>query len=170
MKTAPSFAQEWQKQRKRRLFWASAMLLLMILAAGFLFWSRHYLQQSRVAAATQARALAGAMGRQAEQKTREQLAERAGQLLQQAAARGITPQSWARRRINLQQTHLPRNEANDFLLSIARTPNRFFDLESFELSVTQGNSGIFDPPANMNTPMLLNARGTLIFRTERKAP
>jgi uncharacterized protein HemX len=169
MNTTPSPAHEWQKQRRKHLFRASAMLLLLILAAGFLFWSRHYLQQSRLTAATQARALASAMSAQAEQKTREQLAGQAKQLLQQAAARGITPESWARRRINLQQTHLPRNEANDFLLSIARTPNRFFELELFELSVTQGNSGIFDPPVNMNTPMLLNVRGTLIFRTERKA-
>jgi hypothetical protein len=59
-----------------------------------------------------------------------------------------------------------RNEANEFLLSVARTPGRrYFDFESFEISVRGNESGLFDAFAYSGAPLVLSARGTLAFRT-----
>ncbi|MDR3351527.1 MAG: hypothetical protein LBO00_00600 [Zoogloeaceae bacterium] len=166
-KAAPTVWQAaWQAKRRRRFVVAIVLSLMLCASTAFLFLARQSLEKSRVEAAALRFALNDVQASQAENEIRAALDDSARQLLQQAARRGITADGWAKRLVDVRSQSFLRDEANEFLLSIARTPERFFDYEHLEISVRGNEDGIFDPFAHSGAPFLLSARGTLVFRTE----
>jgi hypothetical protein len=155
----------WRAKRRWRLAGAAALLLMSCAAAVFVFLARQSLQNSRAEVAALRLALNDARTTQAENEIRAALDDSARQLLQQAARRGIAADGWAKRLIDVRSQPLLRGEANEFLLSVARTPERFFDYEHLEISVRGNEAGIFDPFAQSGAPLLLSTRGALVFRT-----
>lgn len=162
---AQSFSNQWQTQRKKRLVFAVCMLILLLLATIFLGYARQNLRQSQIDAAISQRAYQEAIWTEEEVKDVALLNEKAQQMMQSAVSRGLSPNDWAERRINLKQAQLTRNEANELLLSIARTKERLFSVEEFDISVARDDEGIFNVPSRPNTPLVLTVRGTAVFRT-----
>ena len=155
----------WQAKRRRQLSVAFIVLLLLCAAAVFFYQARQHLAQSKREAAELRLALNGARTKIAEKEIRQALDESDRQMLQLAARRGLGAENWAKRLVDVRSQSVQRGEANEFLLSIARTPERYFDFESFEISVRGNEAGIFDPVTQAGAPLLLGARGTLVFRT-----
>ncbi|GHT90137.1 hypothetical protein AGMMS50289_14660 [Betaproteobacteria bacterium] len=167
----PLRAAAWQTSRRQNLIRAGVLLALLALTAIFVLWTRQHLEDSRATAASQRLAANDALALKAARAVNATLDERANQLLAEASLRGIRAEDWAKRLVDVrQQTAMTRGDANEFLLSIAHTPRRFFDLESFEIAVRGDETGIFDPPARANSTLLLGARGALIFRTQENKP
>jgi hypothetical protein len=160
----------WQAKRRRQLCVAFIVLLLLCAAAVFFYQARQHLAQSQREAADLRLAMNGARMQMAEKEIRKALDESDRQMLQVAARRGLTPDGWAKRLVDVRAQAMQRNEANEFLLSIARTPGRYFDFENFEISVRGNEAGIFEPFTQTGPQLLLGARGTLVFRTGRSAP
>lgn len=165
MKKTQSFSALWQKQRKKRLLFATSMLLLLLVATVFLVFARQKLQQSQIEVAVSQRAYQEAVWAEEESRDAALFNEKAQQLMQSAASRGLSPDYWAERRINLKQAQVSRNEANELLLSIERTSGRLFDVEEFDIAVTRDDEGLFNISNHPNTPLLLTVRGTTVFRT-----
>ncbi|MDR1933986.1 MAG: hypothetical protein LBS49_00060 [Candidatus Accumulibacter sp.] len=155
----------WRVKRRRQFIGTFVLLVLLCAAAVFLFLARQSLEKSRAEAVALRLALNDARTLQAEREIRSALDDSARQMLQQAARRGITADGWAKRLVDVRSQPVLRDEANEFLLSIARTPERFFDFEDFEISVRGNEAGIFDPFVHSGAPLLFGVRGTLVFRT-----
>ncbi|GHU31420.1 hypothetical protein AGMMS50256_19870 [Betaproteobacteria bacterium] len=156
----------WQAKKRRQSIVAFILLLLLCAATVFFYLVRQHLGQSQREAASLRIALSSARTQQAEKDVRRALDESDRQMLQLAARRGIGADGWAKRLIDVRSQSVHRHEANEFLLSVARAPGRrYFDFESFEISVRGNEAGIFDSFAQSGAPLVLGARGTLVFRT-----
>lgn len=162
---AQSFSNRWQTQRKKRLLFAVGMLILLFLATVFLVYARQNLRQSQVNAAVSRQTHQEALWKEEEARDVALFNEKAQQMMRSATSHGLSPDGWAERRINLKQAQITRHEANELLLSVARTGDRLFNIEEFDISVTRGDEGLFNISDRPNTPLLLTARGTAVFRT-----
>jgi hypothetical protein len=162
----PSSSLPWKEQRRRKIVFAVAMLSLLAASALFFFLAQQLLKRSQAGAFLEARALQEARLMEANALDRKRLDESARELLDGAARRGLLPENWAGRRINLRQANLPREEVNDLIFSIARTDSRFFNLEEFEVAVTRDEEGLFSLPVRANAPLSVTVQGTLIFQTK----
>ena len=155
----------WQARRKKSLLFAVLMLILLLLATAFVVYARQNLRQSQTSVAVSQRTNQEAHWMEEEAKDVSLLDKETQQLMQAAASHGVSPSGWAERRINLKQTQMTRNEANELLLSVARTEGRLFDVEEFDIGVTRDDEGLFTISDHPNTPLLLSVRGTAVFRT-----
>ncbi|MDR2451477.1 MAG: hypothetical protein LBE85_06840 [Candidatus Accumulibacter sp.] len=162
----PSPSLPWKEQRRRKIVFAATMLLLLAASVLFFFFAQQRLRRSEAEALLEARALQEALLAEAEALNRKRLDERARELLDGAARRGLLPENWAGRRINLRQANLPREEVNDLIFSLARTDQRFFQLEEFEVAATRDEDGLFSLPVRANAPLSVTVQGTLIFQTK----
>jgi hypothetical protein len=166
MNTQP-YSNQWQAQRKKRLLLAVGMLILLLVATAFLFYAKKNLRQSQLNAAVGQRAYQETLWKEEEARDVALLNEKAQQLMQSAASHGLSPVGWAERRVNLRQAQLSRHDANEFLLSVARTNGRLFNVEEFDISVTHDDEGLFSISNRPNSLLLLTVRGTTVFRTGR---
>ncbi|MDR1530153.1 MAG: hypothetical protein LBS40_07160 [Burkholderiales bacterium] len=164
---AKTFSDQYRAQRKKRLLFAIGMLLLLLAATSFLVFSRHYLRQSQIEATVSQGMYQEAVWMEEEAQNVALLNEKAQRLLQLSTSHSLSPDYWAERRINLKQAQASRGEANDLLLSIARTKKRLFSVEEFDISVMRDDEGLFNISDRPNMPLLLTVRGTALFRTER---
>jgi len=85
-------------------------------------------------------------------------------LEQHAQATAIVPRAWGRRQVNLVQQRLSREQANDLLLTTARTGAQLPKPEEFEVSVTQTDEGLFDEGTPARQPLMVSLRGAVNFR------
>ncbi len=115
--------------------------------------------------------LAGAEGDLAQARGRLQLAERRVALAEatlslhaRVRALGLTPANWAERRLAIRDQSLPRDDANEVLLGTSQGRGRLFVADSFELSVTRFDEGLFHAPAAGAHPLRMSLRGTVLFR------
>ena len=82
-----------------------------------------------------------------------------------AHALGLAPDQWSERKINLRQQSIPRDAANDILVSTGRGNGRLFAVDAFDLSVTRPEEGLFAVPAENNQPLRMTMSGTALFGT-----
>jgi hypothetical protein len=163
----PSFSSQWQVRRRRRLLFAAVMLIVLLAATVFLVYARDTLRKNQIGAAFSQKEYQEALWAEEEARDVSRFNEKAQQLMQSAASHGVSPNFWAERRINLRQVQISRHEANELLLSVARTEGRLFSVEEFDISVTRDDEGLFNISNHPNTPLLLTVRGTALFRTGR---
>ncbi|MDR0771400.1 MAG: hypothetical protein LBE75_09470 [Burkholderiales bacterium] len=156
---------QWQAQRKKKLLFAVSMLLLLVVATAFFVYARQNLRLCEINKALIKNTHQEALWMEEEAKGTAVLGEKAQQLMQSAASQGLSPDDWAERRINLRQAQVTRQEANELLLSVARTKGRLFSVEEFDISVSRDDEGLFNISNRPNTPLLLTLRGTAVFRT-----
>ncbi len=166
MKTQ-SLSKQWQTRRKRRVLLAVIMLLLLLAATVFFAYARQMYRQSQMEAVISEQAYQEAVWREDEARDVALFNEKAQQMVQAAAAHGLSPDGWAERRINLKQAQISRGEANELLLTVARKDNRLFNVEEFDIAVTRDDEGLFNLSERSNTPLLITVRGTSVFRTGR---
>lgn len=145
----------------------AAAILLLAGLAGF--------EQTR-RAIPQARAdLARAESALAEARLRERLAQQNALLLKAATAlqqraQGMAVSSgfWSERRMNLHQQHLTREEINPLLTTMGRSRSQMLLPETFELSVTKADEGLFQAPDSLAQRMVFSLRGTVLFRISER--
>jgi hypothetical protein len=167
--SASSGPARWRRQRRKRLFLAVCALVFLAAATAGLLASSRQLQEARLDAAMARRAFDEAILRRDEAQSRAELEDAARQLAQLAAARRATPRHWAKRLVDLRQRQLGRDEANTFFSSLARTEERLFHAEAFDLAVTGDDAGLFDL-SEKNAPLSVTVRGTLIFHAGEELP
>jgi hypothetical protein len=142
------------------------MLFLLIVSVLFFYFARQRLSRVEAEAFLEARALEAALRSEAGALNRRRFDESARKLLDATTERGLVPENWATRRINLRQARLTRAEANELINSIARTDSRFFNVEEFEVAVTRDEEGLFTLPVNTNSSLAATVQGTLIFQAK----
>lgn len=99
-----------------------------------------------------------------------ELAARARALVADAAAAGLVPGQWGERHLNLRQQRMPREAVDELLRGTRRDPDRMFGADSFDLSVTSVDEGLFHAPAGDGHVLQLSLRGSQLFRTGGQAP
>jgi hypothetical protein len=156
----------WKEARRKKIFFSAAMLFLLIVSALFFYFARQRLNRIESEAFIESRAFQDALRTEVDTLNRKRLAESAEKLLKGAARRGLVPENWAARRINLRQVSLSRTDVNELIYSIARTDSRFFNVEEFEVAVTRDEDGLFSLPARANSPLTMTVQGTLIFQAK----
>ena len=152
--------------RKSLLVAFAISLGTLLLAAVWFTAARQALGDAYLQAGAAEQQLAEARQRLQETELRVRLAENATALVAQAKADGLVESRWGERLINVAQAPLPRADVNHLLASIARDETRIFGAETFELSVTRPDEGLFDATDPRSPPLLMTMRGTLLFRTE----
>ena len=95
-----------------------------------------------VSSAQQERVTAEQRLREAELRVR--FAESARTLAGRADATGFVEARWGERLINVVQAPMSREDVNNLLGSVARDETKIFGAESFELTVTRPDEGLFD--------------------------
>lgn len=110
--------------------------------------------------------------REQEARLRVDYATSSKELLASARSHGLVPGVWGERLINLRQGQMSREETLPLLVTLQRTHDRLFGAESFELSVSHPDEGLFDPPDASDrrpAPLALTLRGSLLFQTAGQA-
>ncbi len=158
-----------RNSRQASLLSFAAALGALLIAAVWFTSARGNLAESYDLVGSRQQELTAAHQRQQEAQLRVRLATGATQLVERASARGFVEQAWGERLINVTQTPLTRDDINDLLSGVARGGARVFGADAFELSVTRADEGLFDTPEPRNPPLMLNLRGTLLFRTQSVA-
>ncbi|HAI58826.1 MAG TPA: hypothetical protein DCM32_02990 [Xanthomonadaceae bacterium] len=153
------------RSRKTLLVAFAIALGTLLLAAVWFTAARSALGDAYAEAGTAKQELAAARQRLQEAELRVRLAENANALVIQAKAEGLVEARWGERLINVSQAPLPRADVNHLLASVARNDSRIFGAETFELSVTRPDEGLFDATDPRSPPLQLTLRGTLLFRT-----
>lgn len=159
-------AQLRQSRRASLLLFAGAMGALLFAAIWFTR-ERSNLAEAYALVGSRQQALAATHQRKQEAQLRVQLAAGATELVQRARAGGFVENDWGERLINVRQTPLTRDEVNDLLAGVTRSPDRIFGAEAFEISVTRADEGLFDTPDPRSPPLMVTLRGTLLFRTRQ---
>ena len=75
------------------------------------------------------------------------------------------PGQWGERHLNLRQQRMPREAVDDCCAGARRDPDRMFGADSFDLSVTSVDEGLFHAPAGDGHVLQLSLRGSQLFRT-----
>jgi hypothetical protein len=154
---------QWKRARSGKIVFAAAMLLWLAGSAPFYFHAQSRLERSAAESALGARLFEDARRMEANALGNERFNARARELRAAAAQKGLLPENWAERRINLRQGNLSRDEVNELLFSIARTDRRFFHVEAFDVAVTRDEDGLFSLPIRANSPLSVTVQGTLVF-------
>ncbi|TWI06230.1 hypothetical protein IP90_00495 [Luteimonas cucumeris] len=154
-----------RQSRHASLLLFAATLVLLLVAAAWFTSARSDLAEAYSHVGSRQQALTAANQRQQEAKLRVQLADSARSLVERASAGGFAENEWGERLINISQTPLARDEVNHLLAGMTRDHARIFGADVFELSVTRADEGLFDTPGSKGPPLMLNLRGTLLFRT-----
>jgi hypothetical protein len=156
-------------QRRDHRVLLGAVALAMIAAVG--------VDQARAALVRAERDLAAATADMAQARVQEAAARKhtalvaaLGGLEQQARLAGLDARLWSAREINVRQQTVPRAQANETLLGIARSNGQLLKLEEFELSVTNADEGLFDAAGGARLPVMLSLRGVTNFRIAGGAP
>jgi hypothetical protein len=158
-----------RSSRQASLLLFAAALGALLIAAVWFTSARGNLAESYDQVGSRQQALTAAHQRRQEAQLRVQLATGANQLVERATARGFVEHDWGERLINVTQAPLTREDINDLLSGVARGDERVFGADAFELSVTRADEGLFDTPDPRSPPLMLNLRGTLLFRTQNLA-
>jgi hypothetical protein len=135
-----------------------------------LFFAQQHLREAKQNAQFEQRLRQNAVVRRDEAKSRVVLEKARRELLSRASARDLTPRHWVSRLVDVRQSRLSRDEANELLLSIARNGSRLFHLETLDMSLSGAGESLFGAPVREEAPMTLMLRGTLIFRAKGDAP
>lgn len=146
------------------LTFAVALGALLLAAVGFTS-ARQALGDAFMQVSSAQQELAAAEQRLREAELRVRLAESARTLATRAEAAGFVEARWGERLINVAQAPMSREDVNNLLGSVARDETRIFGAESFELTVTRPDEGLFDTTDPRSPPLLMTMRGTLLFRT-----
>ncbi|MCK9487841.1 MAG: hypothetical protein M0Q42_00285 [Xanthomonadales bacterium] len=148
----------------------AASLLLLAAAALYLGSVRQQRLQAQEAV-VEARGQRVQLQRQLDEAGRlAELATRARALLADASANGLVPAHWGERHLNLRQQRLSRQAVDELLRGTARGPDRLFGADSFDLSVTSLDEGLFTLPATDGQLLQLSLRGSQLFRTGGPMP
>lgn len=151
-------------RRASLLLFAGAMGALLCAAVWFTS-ARSDLAEAYALIGSRQQALDTAHRHKQEAQLRVRLANGAEQLVARARSGGFVEAEWGERLINIRQAPLGRDEVNHLLAGVVRDAERIFGAEEFELSVTRVDEGLFDAPDPRSPPLMVNLRGTLLFRT-----
>ncbi len=151
---------------RRRRALAGCGLGLLLLLGGLAVFSDGQARDraAQLELATAETELAQARGRLQLAERRVSLAETIQSLHARVRALGLTPAHWAERRLAIRDQSLPRDDANEVLLGTSQGRGRLFVADSFELSVTRFDEGLFHAPAAGAHPLRMSLRGTVLFR------
>jgi len=156
-----------QSRRSSLLVFAVTLAALVVTAVWFLA-ARSALADAYGRLGDRSQALGEAQVREQEAQLRVEYARSARELITAAQAHGLQPEAWGERLINLRQSQMSREDTANLLTAVTRGPDRMFGAESFELSVTHPDEGLFDPPPpgdRAPAPLSLTLRGAILFRT-----
>ena len=165
---ASALLRRLRDSRRTSLLLFAITLGALVLAAGWFVNARSGLAEAyqRVGNANQALSEARIRGQEA--RLRVDHAASSQDFLASARSRGLVPGAWGERLVNLRQGQMDREEVLPRLGTRTRTHDRIFGAEAFELSVTNPDEGLFDPPdasTRRPAPLSLTLRGSLLFQT-----
>jgi hypothetical protein len=158
-------SQTIRNQRRRALIIFTLALLLLIAAVTLSAIANQRNDQARVDLSEAKETAAQAGHQQVLAKKQRELQDASKKLAERAQALGLGVDQWSERKINLQQQTVPRDAANDILVGTGRGNGRMFLTESFDLSVTRPDEGLFVAPIDGNQPLRMTLRGTALFGT-----
>ncbi|HET6633215.1 MAG TPA: hypothetical protein VFG73_10975 [Rhodanobacteraceae bacterium] len=154
------------RARRRNVLVGFVLALLVLGFAMWMFVRAHRASAEAGFELQQARqALVQAHHQQDLRKQQAALHQALGTLAAEAHARGLAPDQWSERRVSLRQQAIGRAAADDVLTSTGRGNGHLFAAESFDLSVTRADEGLFELPADANQPLRLTMSGTAFFST-----
>ncbi|NZA25423.1 hypothetical protein H0E84_03430 [Luteimonas sp. SJ-92] len=160
----------FELSRRNSLLVFGGTLLALVVAATWFVSARSGLADAYAEVGTRGQLLAEAKVRELEAELRVEYADSARRLLAASQARGMQPEAWGERLINVKQGQLPREDVATLLASIARGDGRIFGAQAFDLSVTRAEEGLFDVPEETGrepAPLSLSLGGTMLFRTQQ---
>lgn len=85
-------------------------------------------------------------------------------LMNDAEAHGMTVAAWGTRRFSISQAVMSRAALNELLSQIARSSDRLFGAEEFDLASRNQEIGLFDAPSQGDKDVLVSLNGELFFR------
>lgn len=154
------------KSRRRNVLLVFVLALLLLIVAVSVFVVMHQRDLRAGLELDQARhALMDARHRQDVVKQQSNLHDALQHLDKRARSLGLAPQQWSERKISLHQQSVPRDAANDILVSTGRGNGRLFAVDAFDLSVTRPDESLFQAPVNNNQPLRMTMSGTALFGT-----
>lgn len=159
-----------QWSRPVRLLAVAASLLVLAAAALYLGSVRQQRLQAQEDITAAGQELAQLQQQLGQARQLADLAGRARALLADAGSSGLVPGQWGERHLNLRQQRLSRTAVDELLRGTRRGPDRLFGADSFDLSVTSIDEGLFNPPASDGPLMQLSLRGNQLFRTGGQTP
>lgn len=166
--TASVLLDRLRHSRRASLMLFATTLLALVIAAVWFVDARSNLAEAYLRLGNSNQSLAEARIREQEAQLRVEYAQSSTRLLGAVRVHGLQPAGWGERLINLRQSQLDREDAIPLLASVARSHERMFGAEAFELSVTHPDEGLFDPPVATDrrpAPLSLSLRGSLLFQT-----
>ena len=164
----PALLDRLRHSRRTSLMLFAITLLALVVAAVWFVDARSNLAEAYQRLGNSNQLLAEARIHEQEAQLRVEYAQSSARLLDAVRVHGLQPAGWGERLINLRQSQLDREEAIPLLASVARSHDRMFGAEAFELSVTHPDEGLFDPPMATErrpAPLSLSLRGSLLFQT-----
>ncbi len=98
-----------------------------------------------------------------------ELANMINKTMQVGATQSMRSQDWGERRIQVRNANLSRQAVNDLLTGVARQPGRLFGAESFDISVSRADDGLFSTfDASFTQPdLVVTLEGTLLFQVDQ---
>lgn len=154
--------------RRTSLLLFAATLGALVLAAAWFVNARSGLAEAYQRLGTANQRLSEARVQEQEARLRVEYAKSSRELLASARSHGLVPEAWGERLINLRQSQMDREEALPLLATLERTHDRMFGADTFEISVTHPDEGLFNPPDAADrrpSPLVLTLRGSLLFQT-----
>lgn len=146
-----------------RVLRGGAVVLLLLLSLAFLVFSRTAVASAQRKLASAASTLQAARQAQAQRDAGVRRAA-AWQALQSASERaGLNSAAWDERRFNIRQAPMTREAANKLVSELARTPERLFSAEQFDVSVRDAEQGLFTVPASADADLVVSLRGSMVF-------
>lgn len=164
----PSLFSRMQQSRRTSLTAFGITLAALVITAVWFISARSALADAYARLGERNQALAEAQVREQEAQLRVDYARSSQELLASAQANGLQPEAWGERLINLRQSQMSREDAAAVLGAVTRSGERMFGAETFELSVTHPEEGLFDAPIVSDrapAPLQLTLRGAILFRT-----
>lgn len=154
------------QSRRRNTLLLFVLALLLLAAAVSAYVVMHQRDMRADLHLDQARqALISARHEEDVVKQQSKLHDALKQLDSHARSLGLAPQQWSERKINLHQQSVPRDAANDILVSTGRGNGRLFAADAFDLSVTRADESLFRTPAGSSQPLRMTMSGTALFGT-----
>ncbi len=154
------------QSRRRNVLLLFVLALLLLIVAVSVFVTMHQRNLRAGLELDQARhALMDARHQEDMVRQQSTLHDVLKRLDTRARSLGLAPQQWSERKINLHQQSVPRDAANDILVSTGRGNGRLFAVDAFDLSVTRPDESLFQAPANNNQPLRMTMSGTALFGT-----
>ena len=170
---APNLLARLRQSRRTSLIVFALSLLALIVTAIWFISARSSLADAYGRLSSAKQALSEAQVREQEAQLKVEQARSARDLVLAASAHDLRPASWGERMINVQQAQLSRDDTAALLGALGRSTSRITGTESFELSVTHPQEGLFDVPAitdRIPAPLSVTIRGNVMFRTNEIDP